>query len=103
MHAVYKNAVCNISASGFPNGLEGFLSTKRRIDPVPVNVPLRHRFPETQYSTAQNNSKKSYYVMNMEPWNELRGSPIFLRAWTLQEQLLVSVHDDIQLLSQSDC
>lgn len=41
--------------------------------------------------------------MNAEPWNELRRSPIFLRAWTLQEQLLVSVPDEIQLRSQSDC
>lgn len=103
MHAVYKNAICNISASGFSDGVEGFLSTKRRIDPVPVNVPLSHQFPETKCSTAQNNSKKSYCVMNAEPWNELRRSPIFLRAWTLQEQLLVSVPDEIQLRSQSDC
>jgi hypothetical protein len=52
MHAVYKNAICNISASGFSDGVEGFLSTKRRIDPVPVNVPLSHQFPETKCSTA---------------------------------------------------
>jgi hypothetical protein len=102
MHAIYKNAGCCISASGFSNGLKGFLLPERRIDPVPVNVCLRHQSPGTERSTARNDPKNGYQLMIESPWYEVRLSPIFRRAWTLQEQLLVSALLDIWLSSQSD-
>jgi hypothetical protein len=90
MHGVYKYASCNISASGFPNGVEGFLLIKRRTNPVPVNMSLNNQLTEAEGSTAQNDTREGYRLTIDLPWEKLRRSPIFTRAWTLQEQLLVS-------------
>jgi hypothetical protein len=93
MYRVYKNSSCNISASGFPDGVKGFLPTKRHIDPVPGSVTLRNQVPKPGCSTTQDDSGGCYYVTTKRPWTELRDGPIFSRAWTLQEQLLVSAFE----------
>jgi hypothetical protein len=36
MGDVYRNASCNISASAFASGDEGFALARRRLDPTPV-------------------------------------------------------------------
>jgi hypothetical protein len=102
MYGVYKNASCTISASGFPDGVQGFFSHERHIDSVPVKVYPHSRFPMTGFSTAQNDTQAIYYVMASHPWGEIRRSPIFTRAWTLQEQLLVSALIDIRSRPYSD-
>lgn len=93
MHKVYKNSSCTISASGFPDGAEGFLPSKRRIDPVPGNITPRNHVPETECSTTQDDSRGCYHITTGHPWSTLRKGPIFSRAWTLQEQLLVSAFE----------
>ena len=102
MYGVYKNANCNISASGFPDGVNGFLLNQRQIDPTPVNVHPSYQFLETESSTAQNGTKATHHLMRDYSWRELRESPIFTRAWTLQEQLLVSAPGDVQYCPYSD-
>ena len=83
MHDIYKHATCNISASGFANGKEGFILHKRRINPAPVAVTLGR-------SSSQSSFEKTYYLGLDYPWGIVRDGPIFDRAWTMQEQLLVS-------------
>lgn len=89
MHEVYRNASCNVSASGFINGQKGFILNQRCIDPSPLLVRLGHRSPIVENSNLRNDHEKSYYLMHHYPWREMQRAPIFFRAWTLQEQLLV--------------
>lgn len=83
MHKIYKHAACNISASGFANGKEGFILSNRRINPSPVAITLGR-------AANQSSSEKSHYLACAFPWEVMREGPVFNRAWTLQEQLLVS-------------
>jgi hypothetical protein len=55
MGDVYRGAVCNISASGFKDGLKGFLSTRRDSDPTPPRKnlhPARNRSFVKRLGTA---------------------------------------------------
>jgi len=79
MHEIYKNARCNISASGFADGQDGFILDKRRVDPTPV---------PTTFEDSEN-SMKCCYLSHFDPWDQFEKGPLFCRAWTLQEQLLV--------------
>lgn len=83
MYEIYRNASCNISASGFSDGQEGFILDERRIDPTLVDVSLAR-------AATQNLFGDKHYLTCAFPWEEMREGPIFRRAWTLQEQLLVS-------------
>ena len=89
MHDIYKGASCNISASGFYNGEAGFMPAQRcdRSVPVPVTVDL---WSPPIVSTTKNTTERTFYLIRDNPWTEMKNAPIFLRAWTLQEQLLVS-------------
>lgn len=89
MHEVYRNAICNVSASGFINGQNGFVLDERRRDPTPLLVRVRHQSLIAENSALQNDDERSYYLMYSYPWTEMERGPIFSRAWTLQEQLLV--------------
>jgi hypothetical protein len=79
MGEVYKNASCNISASAFSNGEEGFILPQRRLDPTPI-------FTVLNWKDCNHNL---YCFVRTEPWGEVRTGPLFSRAWTLQEQLVV--------------
>ena len=89
MHEVYRNASCNVSASGFPDPSQGFILDERRISSDPVPVTLVNQVPKSTHLTSQDTSRKAYHLIREDPWQEMRRAPIFLRAWTLQEQLLV--------------
>ena len=89
MREVYRNASCNVSASGFVNGLEGFILNERRIDSTPLLVRLRQQSFIVENSALQYDNEKTCYMTHGYPWDVMKRSPIFLRAWTLQEQLLV--------------
>jgi len=95
MHEVYKNASCNLSASGFGDGAEGFMPQQRGIDSEPVPVTLRYQKPNSK--SIVDAPADTYYLIHAAPWDDMRSSPIFLRAWTLQEQLLVRPLADIQV------
>ncbi|KAJ4288203.1 hypothetical protein N0V90_012220 [Kalmusia sp. IMI 367209] len=89
MHKVYRNASCNISASGFAGGKVGFIPNKRTINPVPVFAQVEKQIsPE---SAVQNSDESTYYLVRSDPWDEIKGGPLFRRGWTLQEQLLVGL------------
>lgn len=77
MADVYRNAICNLSASGFSSGVNGFLMDKRLNNPVPPRVTLK---------TAQG---KRYWLTVRRPKDALVGGTLFNRAWVMQEQVLV--------------
>ena len=89
MHKVYKNSSCNISASGFSDGTRGFCPNKRYINPGPVIVSLERQSPKSERSDVEVAPRTEYHLVCAYPWLGIRQSPIFLRAWTMQEQLLV--------------
>jgi hypothetical protein len=102
MHDVYRNSSCNISASGFSNGAEGFILDERRINPAPMAVSFHRRPSRSKSSACQNATKKAYQMIYGYPWQELHRGVIFRRAWTLQEQFLVSVLINRGLRSKSN-
>lgn len=89
MYEVYKRASCNVSASGFADGKQGFMLTERRIDPCPLLVSLLNHSSKVERSAPQDNGEKAYYWIASESLARFYRLPIFYRAWTLQEQLLV--------------
>ncbi|KAL1795384.1 hypothetical protein ACET3X_007200 [Alternaria dauci] len=90
MHEVYRYATCNVSASGFPDPLQGFVLDQRCISSDPVPVTLVDKVAQQRHSPSQHASGKAYHLIHEDPWQEMRRGPIFLRAWTLQEQLLAT-------------
>jgi hypothetical protein len=91
MHDVYRNCTCMVSASSFADGREGFILHERRIDLTPLLIESSSQSAMGNRSPRQNGPLGSYYLMKSHPWNEFTRGPIFLRGWTLQEQLLVSL------------
>ncbi|KAL6711828.1 hypothetical protein ACN47E_002871 [Coniothyrium glycines] len=77
MSYVYQNAFLNLSVSGFASGMDGFLPASREPDPTPPIV----RCPS-------HGSARDYMLSEKMPWRGLWGSPLFERAWVLQEQIL---------------
>jgi hypothetical protein len=94
MGEVYKNASCNISASDFASGEEGFLLPQRRLDPTPVIID------EDGGSSGDVRSQDTavHGVVYQYPWEEIICGSLFSRAWTLQEQLLVSLLKRVRLM-----
>jgi hypothetical protein len=83
MHEIYKNASCNISASGSTEEEERFIPSERRFGPAPLPSQLVKNPLRTE------DHGKLYYLIKTYPWKGFEDYSIFLRAWTLQEQLLV--------------
>lgn len=78
MADVYRNAVCNLSASDFKSGING-LSPERRVNnPIPPRIPIGVR------------EGRMSFVVDAQLTKEICNGPIFSRAWVLQEQVLVS-------------
>jgi hypothetical protein len=87
MGEVYKHASCNITAAGFRDGVEGFMPRQRRHDPTPVVVTVDWKdAKEAQLRGCHGNT---YLFVRRSPWEEITKTPLFERAWVLQEQLLV--------------
>lgn len=78
MASIYKNAACNLCASASASDRNGLLSESRALDPLP---PLLHFDGDTPQRTK--------LLSEIKPWNWLRDSPLYGRAWVLQEQILV--------------
>jgi hypothetical protein len=87
MGKVYKNATCNISASAFANGEEGFMLRQRRLDPTPVVLNMNRQ--KSDNTLPGSCYAETYWIMHGSPWAEITGGSLFQRAWVLQEQLLV--------------
>jgi hypothetical protein len=94
MGRVYKNASCNISASDFATGEEGFLLPQRRLDPTPVIIDENGGFSGDTCSQDD----VVYGIVYQYPWEEIVRGSLFSRAWTLQEQLLVSLLERVRLM-----
>jgi len=85
MASVYQNAVCNITASGFESGLNGFLREERQNDPTPISTDVAWDMPS--YWDAY---PGRYFVLHdSSPWEDVFSGPLFRRGWVLQEQVLV--------------
>jgi hypothetical protein len=82
---VYRNASCNISASAFASGEEGFVLARRRLDPTPVF--LKADIDPSIFTWSQGDN--IYGFMYQYPLEETMRGALFRRAWTFQEQLLV--------------
>lgn len=102
MHEVHRNASCNLSAAGFASGENGVLLNERRINSDPVSVTLSDRISMTDSSTLETVPSKTYRLTHADPWHGMYTGPIFLRAWTLQEQLLVSAIATDEPVPRSD-
>jgi hypothetical protein len=87
MGDVYKHASCNISVSGFANGDEGFMLPQRQADPTPVLVMTNWK--ESKSPWLQRYHGIPYYFLKLPSKDDVGRGPLFNRAWTLQEQLLV--------------
>lgn len=79
MALIYKNAVCNLCASGSATKKAGLFSEVRAVDPLPPLIHFDGDLPNRTKSLSE-----------IEPWTWLRDSPLYQRAWVLQEQILVS-------------
>jgi hypothetical protein len=87
MAHIYKNAVCNLCASGSDSQRTGLLKRNRASNPLPPVIHFDGRGP---------NQVK--VISESMPWQSLRDGPLYRRAWVLQEQILVclpSSHRDI--------
>jgi hypothetical protein len=82
MAKIYKNAFCNLCASMPVSGRSGLLSDSRTPKPLP---PVVH-FNGTSGS-------KDWMLLETIPWTLLRATPLYRRAWVLQEQTLVRTYN----------
>lgn len=87
MGQVYKNAACNLSASGFESGVHGFLLERRTSDPSPPSIHLN--WGNLRSTALRHRSGKEFAISQTSPWLEIWDAPLFNRAWVLQEQILV--------------
>jgi hypothetical protein len=90
MGEVYKNATCNISASGFADGEDGFMLRQRQVDPTPFIVNIDPQKMESTWPEICHPG--SYWLTHDPPWSDVTEGPLFQRAWVLQEQLLVRLY-----------
>lgn len=77
MADVYKNAALNLSASWTNASNNGFLVEQRSNNPIPVLV-----------NWFGNSTEKSFVISESRPWESVWNSPLYTRAWVLQEQIL---------------
>jgi hypothetical protein len=89
MGEVYRNASCNISASAFASGEKGFMLPWRQMDPTPIFV--KAEWESSKNKLLQSYDGITYGLVYTYPWDEISQCPLFDRAWTLQEQLLVGI------------
>lgn len=80
MAYIYKNAACNLCASVPGSKEQGLLTKARAVNPLP---PLIHLDGDS--------SSRTKLLSETKPWTFLRNSPLYRRAWVLQEQLLVRI------------
>lgn len=86
MGEVYRNSSCNISVSGFANGQEGFMLPQRRSVPTPIVKAIK---ATGSYVSKRVKNTELHMFTPISPAEILLKNPLFTRAWTLQEQLLV--------------
>jgi hypothetical protein len=78
MAHIYKNAVCNLCASGSTSRSTGLLKKNRATNPLPPVIHFEGRGPH-----------QTKVISESAPWQSLRDAPLYRRAWVLQEQILV--------------
>jgi hypothetical protein len=87
MAGIYKYAECNLSASGFDSGMDGFLSKRKYTD---LSLPHVHiDWGIEKNSQLRRYSGKDVFIAESEGWHQLWTASLFSRAWVLQEQMLV--------------
>jgi hypothetical protein len=85
MGSIYKNSVCTLAATGFPDGSYGLFAGRdpALVLPFQVNVDLRHWKRTTDHDIAELRG------IFPDSWNkEIENSPLYQRAWVVQERVL---------------
>jgi hypothetical protein len=90
MGDIYSNSSLNLAASAHNASSHGFFLDQRASDPLLPKLSLV-LWPSTKESPTTNSKNQELVVQVADPWTELLDSPLFKRAWVLQEQLLVRV------------
>lgn len=92
MRRIYKGAACNIAAfSNQEDKEQGFLPLQRQIHPIVP--PLVHIGWHASPSSAKSEALGRDFVITQKyPAQCLNDDDLYSRAWTFQEQLLVSGH-----------
>ena len=93
MADIYQGALCNLAATGSPDGNGGFFHD-RNVNMVPRCI-VETEWPESSVQKFrkqpdwEKNTKRLYEVRSDGFWRrELERAPLLQRAWVLQERLL---------------
>lgn len=80
MDRVYGNSICNLAATGFPDGQEGLFPKHQTDEILPPKFKHRSLGKDT-----------SYYITPANSWmTEVTASPLHRRGWVYQEQIMVT-------------
>ncbi|PMD21413.1 HET-domain-containing protein [Hyaloscypha hepaticicola] len=86
MGEVYRNATCNIAATGFSDGRNGLFATRdtRLLSPLKVSVDWNGMSPDGETQLRGN-----YYLLDDGLWTDhVSNAPLNRRAWVTQERIL---------------
>lgn len=86
MGEVYKNATCNLAATGFSDGRNGLFATRngKLLSPLKVYVDWNGKSP---LGDAQ--LRGQYYLLDGNLWEDnVSNAPLNRRAWVVQERIL---------------
>jgi hypothetical protein len=85
MGGIYRGAICNIAATGFPNGSSGLFPRRDLRAIKPVHVCLDHPLKFENDDTV----KSQFYLADYDLWQKgVETAPLNTRAWVIQERCL---------------
>ena len=88
MGMVYSGAVCNIAATGFPDGSNGlFIAAEAALD-EPIEVQLN---ADVTAHEGECFRKGDYHLVDFSSWsNGVDNAPLNKRGWVVQESVVYS-------------
>lgn len=82
MHAIYANALCNISATGAIDGRDGCFFNRSQLLIQPLRITNAR-------NGIQDLPRGTYLCVDWDIWsNDVDSAPLTCRAWVVQERLL---------------
>ena len=84
MGSIYKNSICTLAATGFPDGSNGLFASRDPALVLPFSVNVNWKgWTDPDHETVE----LCGIFPNM--WNEeIESSPLYQRAWVVQERVL---------------